>query len=63
MTFRPGLAKYSVILPAKALADGLDTIELRYAWARTPREVISKSADVRQLAAAWYSIDFAARSP
>ena len=57
---RSGLQKYSVILPAAALSEPLSTLEFRYAWARKPQEV-GGSADVRTLAVAWFSIDFASR--
>jgi hypothetical protein len=63
VALRPELAKYSVVFPAKALVNGLDTLEFRYAYARSPRAVLSTSGDDRPLAVAWYSIDFAVEEP
>jgi hypothetical protein len=53
-----GLQQYSVTLPAAQLQRGLQTLELRYGYARAPRDV-SGSQDERVLAVAWYGIDFA----
>ena len=50
--------QYSVILPKKALLASLNTVELRYAYARQPQKVLPDSKDNRLLAVAWYSIDF-----
>ena len=59
LTLRPGVQKYSVVLPAGSLNVPESVLEFRYAWTRTPQEVAG-SADTRRLAVAWYSIDFAA---
>jgi hypothetical protein len=56
---QPGLQRYSVNLPAAALRESSDTLEFRYAYARVPREVLPNSSDVRELAVAWFSINFA----
>ncbi len=63
LELRPRLQRYSVILPAEALRESLDILEFRYAYARAPQEVLRNSLDVRRLAVAWYSIDFAALNP
>lgn len=63
LELRPGLQRYSVILPAAALRESLDTLEFRYAYARAPQEVLRNSLDVRLLAVAWYSIEFAVLNP
>jgi len=60
---RPGLNRYSVILPQKALLDPPNTLWFRYAYARVPQEVLPHSADTRALGVAWYSIDFSERKP
>jgi hypothetical protein len=60
---RPGMQTYSVVLPANALRDGLDTLEFRYAYARVPKDVDQNAQDRRALAVAWYSIDFTRTSP
>jgi peptidoglycan/LPS O-acetylase OafA/YrhL len=59
----PGLQRYSVSMPAAALRDAVDVIELRYAYARRPKDVINTATDSRTLAVAWYSIDFAVQEP
>ncbi|MBI4342462.1 MAG: hypothetical protein HY599_03735 [Candidatus Omnitrophica bacterium] len=55
---RPGLQKYSVILPADVVLGAPDTLEFRYAYARAPQDVLRLSSDSRMLAVAWYSVDF-----
>jgi hypothetical protein len=60
---RPGLSRYSVILPQKALLARPNTLTLRHAYARVPQDVLPGSADSRELAVAWYSMDFTARKP
>ena len=42
-----------VVVPA-----GESTVEFRYAYARTPRDVLPNSGDTRLLAVSWHSIDF-----
>jgi hypothetical protein len=59
VSLRPGRQAYSVILPNEALVDGLNTVAFRYAYARSPSEVLPNSVDGRRLGVAWYSIDFA----
>ena len=59
----PGLKKYSVVLPARALSKSVDALEFRYAYTRSPQEVFDNSPDVRKLSVAWYSIDFSPRAP
>lgn len=63
VSLRPGLQKYSVILPGEALLDSRHTLEFRYAYARAPRDVIPNAQDLRTLAVAWYSVDFSAVNP
>jgi hypothetical protein len=58
-----GVRSYSVILPAAALGASPDLLEFRYAYARAPREVRWRTRDIRQLAVAWYGIDFRALAP
>jgi peptidoglycan/LPS O-acetylase OafA/YrhL len=58
-----GLQRYSVVLPSTALHNAVDVIELQYADARMPKDVLEGATDDRTLAVAWYSIDFAAESP
>jgi hypothetical protein len=53
-----GLQQHSVTLPAARLHPGLQTLELRYAYARAPRDV-SNSGDARVLAVAWFGIKLA----
>jgi len=60
---RPGRQKYSVVLPARALRASVDTLEFDYAYARSPREVLENSVDVRTLAVAWYSLEFSEWKP
>jgi len=60
---RPGRQKYSVVLPASALRASVDTLEFDYAYARSPREVLENSVDVRTLAVAWYSLEFSEWKP
>jgi hypothetical protein len=60
---RPGVHRYSVILPDEALLDSQDTLEFRYAYARAPWDVLPNSPDVRVLAVAWSSIDFEELDP
>jgi pyruvate-formate lyase-activating enzyme len=50
--------QYSVLLPAKRLVHGRNTVELRYAYARQPCDVFVNSADERHLAVCWYAIEF-----
>jgi hypothetical protein len=58
-----GLQRYSVVLPSTALHNAVDVIELQYADARMPKDVLKGATDARTLAVAWYSIDFVAESP
>jgi hypothetical protein len=60
---QPGLQRYSVNLPATALRESLDTLEFRYAYAHVARQVLPNSTDERELAVAWFSIDFARLNP
>ena len=55
---RPGLERYSAILPVEGLVDATDVLEFHYAYAREPREVMPNAQDERALGVAWYSIDF-----
>jgi hypothetical protein len=59
----PELQSYSVILPAKALGPSPQTVEFRYAYARAPRDVVKGSPDERELAVAWFRLDFAPVNP
>jgi arylsulfatase A-like enzyme len=43
-------AAYEIPLPAEALRDGTNHIELRYAWTEAPARVIPDSTDPRELA-------------
>jgi hypothetical protein len=52
-----------VVLPSTALHNAVDVIELQYADARMPKDVLKGATDARTLAVAWYSIDFVAESP
>jgi hypothetical protein len=54
----PGRAMYSVMLPKGAFRDWPDTLELTYAYARKPMDVISGAGDSRTLAVVYNSIDF-----
>jgi hypothetical protein len=53
-----GQRPYSVRLPRGGLRPASNTIEFRYAYARSPREVVKNSQDTRPLGVVWYSIDF-----
>jgi len=53
-----GLQTYSVTLPASVLDESPDLLEFRYAYARAPQQVRWRSRDTRQLAVAWFTIDF-----
>jgi hypothetical protein len=55
----PDRQTYEVLLPGRLTQAGLNTIELCYAYARQPRKVLNNSSDKRELAVAWFSIDFA----
>ena len=58
-----GLTPYSLTLPASALAEAPQRFEFRYAWSAIPAEVIGGSADLCDLAVAWYSIQFSDPTP
>jgi hypothetical protein len=55
-----GLGNYSVRLPAGIRREPFSTLEFRYAFTRAPRDIVPGSVDERQLAVAWYSIEFTA---
>jgi hypothetical protein len=61
IALRNEVGKYSVTLPAAQLRPGLDLITFRYAYARSPKDVLSGSPDVRLLAVAWYGMSFTAK--
>jgi hypothetical protein len=54
----PGVHQYSVLLPAKELRQGPNSLEFRYAYTRAPHDVDPRSPDDRPLAVAFYSIQF-----
>ena len=58
----PGLHSYTVTLPEDSLQAGFNTLDLRYAWARSPRE-LGISNDGRALAVAWYELAFSPIPP
>ena len=58
----PALRAYTVTLPENSLRAGFNTLELRYAWARSPRE-LGISNDDRALAVAWYDLAFSPVPP
>jgi MoaA/NifB/PqqE/SkfB family radical SAM enzyme len=60
LALAPDRQTYGIVLPARLIQTGLNTIELRYAYAQQPRKVLRNNSDRRVLAMACYSIDFAA---
>ena len=58
LTLDPDRSKYSVTLPVSAFREWPDAIEIDYAYAQRPMDVIAGSTDTRSLAVVWYSIDF-----
>lgn len=57
---RSGLEPYRIILPVSILQQSPQTLEFAYAWTRKPSDVISGATDIRELAVAWFSLQFAA---
>ena len=57
-----GLRTYTVTLPEDSLRAGFNTLDLVYAWARSPRE-LGLSDDGRALAVAWYDLAFSPVPP
>jgi len=57
-----GLRTYTVTLPEDSLRAGFNTLDLRYAWARSPR-ALGLSGDGRDLAVAWYDLAFSPVPP
>ena len=55
---RPTTSTYSVVLPKTAIAEPLNMLEFRYAYARRSSEVLPGSSDSRVLGVAWHSISF-----
>ena len=53
-----GQKRYSIRLPRQALQPKGNALEFRYAYARSPREVLKNSKDTRELGVVWYSFDF-----
>jgi hypothetical protein len=53
LTLGEGRQAYSILLPKAFLRDGVDVMELRYAFNRRPA-----NGDARSLAVSWHSIDF-----
>ena len=58
LTLDPDRSKYSVTLPATAFREWPDALEINYAYAKRPMDVIAGSTDTRSLAVVWYSIEF-----
>lgn len=51
----PRLTSFTATLPAEALVTGVNQLELKYRWSRSPRQV-GQADDRRSLAVAWYEI-------
>ncbi|HMC55906.1 MAG TPA: hypothetical protein VKH19_12075 [Gemmatimonadaceae bacterium] len=58
VALQPGLHTYSATLPARLLGAAPAMLNFRYRFAATPHNVLRGSIDTRELAVAWYSIDF-----
>lgn len=58
LVITPGKSDYTVVLPGPMLRNRVDRVDFRYAYTRTPADVISGSEDLRALSVAWLSIKF-----
>ena len=58
----PGVGTYTVTVPENSLRAGFNRLTLRYAWARSPRE-LGLSNDSRALAVAWYGMELSPVPP